>query len=54
MITPAHYEDAMQLNRESKNLQKAISDTCDVLKEYGYDAGAEILIEMTENGDDRK
>ena len=48
-ITAAAYEDMMQMYEESlKNgrplqAEKAVSDTLDVLKQFGYDAGAEIF-----------
>lgn len=47
MITPASYEDAMQMNEESGNLKSAIKDTVIVLKQYGFDAGANILERIT-------
>ena len=46
MITPASYEDAMQINEENGNMKSAIKDTVIVLKQYGYDSGAEILERM--------
>ena len=48
-ITAAVYEDMMQTYEESlKNgcplqAEKAVSDTMDVLKQFGYDSGAEIF-----------
>lgn len=51
MITAAHYEQMMESNKENKDYKNAIKDTISVLKEYGYDAGANILVEMLkENG----
>ena len=46
MITPAYYEDAMKMNEENKNKKAAIKDTIIVLKQYGFDSGADILERM--------
>lgn len=48
-ITAAAYEDMMQTYEESlKNgcplqAEKAVSDTVEVLKQFGYDSGAKIF-----------
>lgn len=52
MITPAQYEDSMRINEENKNLKGAIKDTVLILKQYGYDSGAETLERMLK--DDRE
>lgn len=53
MVTPAHYEYDMKKLYEGINLmnwtisaenkQKAIDDTISVLKQFGYDSGAELF-----------
>ena len=49
MITAAAYEDMMQMYVENiKNgaplaAEKAVEDTIDVLKQFGYDAGAKLF-----------
>ncbi len=48
MITAAVYEDVMQENKRSGDINKAIYDTISVLQCQGYDAGADILKKMWE------
>lgn len=51
MITPAIYEDNMQELESSHNYNKAISDTVTVLKQFGYDAGAELFKRLLDGAD---
>ena len=57
MIMPAHYEDSMQellatlenqpIGKSAVDIKvKAIKDTVEVLKCYGYDAGADIFVDI--------
>ena len=52
LITAAVYEDMMQTYRENlKNgcplqAEKAVKDTVDVLKQFGYDSGAKVFEEV--------
>jgi hypothetical protein len=52
MITPAQYEDSMLEDERNGNIKCALKDTVLVLKQYGYDAGAEVLERIIR--DDRK
>lgn len=55
MIYPAYYENAMKdlqnLEKNSdlmseKTKEKAVNDTVDILKQFGYDGGANIFKEL--------
>ena len=48
MITAAVYEDLMQENKKTGDINRAIIDTVCTLKGMGYDAGADILKSMWE------
>lgn len=58
MITPAIFEDAMEQHKQSMKcnlnkeyvLKKASEDVLNVLKQFGYDAGADIFAELVEKG----
>lgn len=51
-ITAAVYEDMMQTYKESLQngcplqAEKAVSDTVDVLKQFGYDSGAKLFMDI--------
>ncbi|MBO4541631.1 MAG: hypothetical protein J5725_00465 [Bacteroidales bacterium] len=46
MVTQAYYEEYMRTNKENNDKKNAIKDTITILKQDGYDAGADILAEM--------
>lgn len=52
IITAAAYEDMMQTYRENLlngcplQAEKAVEDTMNVLKQFGYDSGAKIFEEI--------
>ena len=46
MITPAYYEMYMNQHKENGDKKNAIKDTVTVLKQHGYDCGADILADM--------
>lgn len=45
MVTPAIYEDAINDNKSTMDCKKMIEDTVTVLKQFGYDSGAEVFKE---------
>lgn len=52
MITPAHFEDSMKENEREHNVKAAVKDTVTILKQFGYDSGANILLRMMEQKED--
>lgn len=49
MIYPGTYETEMKAHEEDGNLENAIKDTLAVLKQEGYEAGANVLERMLKN-----
>ena len=43
MVTPAIYEDAINDSKSTMDCKKMIEDTVTVLKQFGYDSGAEVF-----------
>lgn len=60
MITPAIFEDTMKSHEDllktnfpNKDIQtNAIKDVVDVLKQFGYDAGADVFVKVMEARED--
>lgn len=52
MVTPAHFEDSMKENERDHNVKAAVKDTVTILKQFGYDSGANILLRMMEHKED--
>lgn len=46
MITAQYYLEYMRKNKENGDVKNAVKDTVAVLKQYGYDMGADILADM--------